>query len=238
MGPLYSRIPIRALAQVLGDVLVVAWTVWWWRTGLSVGALVAQLAEPGEQVAARADAVAAALDNAGDQAAGLPLVGDELAGPLRSAGEAMAALARAGNEQVAMVADLAGWIRFAVVAVPVGFALLAWAPPRLRFVRGSLAARRFARSPAGAPLMALRALTNQPLRALSRIDADPVGAWQRGDPRVVEGLARLELAAYGVSLRPVRTVGTDGGGWPGQGSGGGPVAGGATVIAAPPSDGW
>ena len=108
MGPLYSRIPIRALAQALSDVFVVAWTVWWWRTGRSVGALVAQLAEPGEQVAARADAVAAALNDAGDQASGLPLVGDDLAGPLRSAGEAMASLARVGNDQVAMVADLAG----------------------------------------------------------------------------------------------------------------------------------
>ena len=44
------------------------------------------------------------------------------------------------------------------------------------------------------------AMAHQPLHVLAGIDADPSGAWRRGDPDVVDRLARLELRSVG--LRP------------------------------------
>jgi len=50
----------------------------------------------------------------------------------------------------------------------------------------------------GADLLALRALANQPLRRLAKIDPDPVAAWRRGDATAVDALARLELGRLGL----------------------------------------
>jgi len=50
-------------------------------------------------------------------------------------------------------------------------------------------------------LLALRALTTQKLSAITKIDADALGAWRRGEPEVVRRLAQLELRSSGVKLR-------------------------------------
>ena len=73
-------------------------------------------------------------------------------------------------------------------------------PSRLRFVRRATAGQRYLDSGADLDLFALRAMAHQPLHVLAGIDADPAGAWRRGDPDVVDRLARLELRSVG--LRP------------------------------------
>jgi hypothetical protein len=50
-----------------------------------------------------------------------------------------------------------------------------------------------AKTPAGVQLLALRALANRPLRKLTEVSHDPVGAWRHEDPLAVRGLAALEL---------------------------------------------
>jgi hypothetical protein len=61
--------------------------------------------------------------------------------------------------------------------------------------RASAGRRLVAADPA---LLALRALANQPLRALTRVSDDPVGAWRDGDPAVLRELADLELRDLGL----------------------------------------
>ena len=60
--------------------------------------------------------------------------------------------------------------------------------------------QRFLDEGADLDLFALRAMAHQPLHVLARVDPDPAGAWRRGEPDVVDRLARLELRSAG--LRP------------------------------------
>jgi hypothetical protein len=58
--------------------------------------------------------------------------------------------------------------------------------------------RELAAAPAGVELLALRALANQPLHALTKVSDDPVAAWRDGEPEATYALAQLELASTGV----------------------------------------
>jgi hypothetical protein len=64
-----------------------------------------------------------------------------------------------------------------------------------------LAVTALAATPAGEQLLALRALANRPLRKLTTVSADPVGAWRREDPAIIHGLADLELRSAGIAVR-------------------------------------
>jgi hypothetical protein len=55
-----------------------------------------------------------------------------------------------------------------------------------------------ASTPGGEQLLALRALANRPLRKLTSVSLDPVGAWRRGDIIAIRGLAALELRSAGI----------------------------------------
>jgi hypothetical protein len=57
------------------------------------------------------------------------------------------------------------------------------------------------RAAAGIDLLALRALANQKLATIASVDADAMGAWRRGDARVIRQLAALELRSSGIRLR-------------------------------------
>ena len=59
------------------------------------------------------------------------------------------------------------------------------APLRLRYARRAAGIRELAAAPAGVELLALRALTNQPLHALTRVSDDPVQAWREGEPEAL-----------------------------------------------------
>jgi hypothetical protein len=76
-----------------------------------------------------------------------------------------------------------------------------WLVLRLRFFRRKLTVTALAATPAGEQLLALRALANRPLRKLTTVNADPVGAWRREDPATIHGLAGLELRSAGIAVR-------------------------------------
>lgn len=196
----YAQTPGRRTAQIVGDVLLVVWVWAWVRTGYAVRDATLALAEPGRRIEAGAGDVAGHLQEAGRTAGGVPFVGDELSGPFVSAGDAALAIADAGRRQVEVVTDLAALLGVVVAAVPVLLGVLLWVPPRVRFTRRATAARRFIDSDADLRLFALRAMANQPMHKLARVTADPVGAWQSGDARVVRAMAVLELSDAG--LRP------------------------------------
>jgi len=77
-----------------------------------------------------------------------------------------------------------------------------WLFLRIQFFRRKWTVIALAQTPAGEQLLALRALANRPLRKLTEVDGDPVGAWRREEPAAVRGLAALELRSAGVARVP------------------------------------
>ena len=201
---LYADLPLRRALQVTGDLALLVWIWIWIEVAGSVRDATLGLAGPGRRIDASATDLAGRLRDAGDRVSGLPLVGEEVRSPFDGAGGAAEGIAGAGRDQVAAVESLAHWLGLTVALVPILLVLLLWLPRRVRFVRRATAGRRLLDSRADLDLFALRAMAHQPLHVLARVHDDPAGAWRRGDPGVVDALARLELRAVG--LRPPATL--------------------------------
>jgi hypothetical protein len=194
----YSGTPGRFLFQLVSDFVLVAWTTVWVLVGMAVHSAVATIAEVGRQVEGGANGIGRNLDSAGNSADDVPLIGDALSKPLEAAGKAAHEIAGAGHSLDTTATWLAVVLALAVAAPPILAYGMPWLFLRLRFFLRKRTALALAASPAGQQLLALRALANRPLRRLARVDLDPVGAWRRGDPAVVHGLAALELRSAGV----------------------------------------
>jgi hypothetical protein len=198
---LYADGPGRRTRQLLGDLLLVAWVVFWvWLSDVVRDATL-RLATPGEQLQEAGGGLASRLREAGSSVGDLPLVGDGARAPFDGAGDAADRIAAAGTAQVDAVESLAFWLWLAVLTIPVLVALAGYLPLRWRFVREATAGRRFVDSGHDLDLFALRAMANQPLHRLARISEDPAGRWRAGDPAVVRSLAMLELRDAGLSPR-------------------------------------
>lgn len=199
---LYADIPARRTLQVVGDVVLLLW-IWLWVTiAQQVHDATLGLARPGRRIDASAGDLADRLRDAGEGIGSVPLVGDRVQRPFEDAGGAADRLAGAGRAQVEAVDSLAFWLALAVALIPILLFVLLYLPPRIRFVRRATAGRRFLDAGADLDLFALRAMANQPLHVLARVDADPAGAWRRRDPDVVDRLALLELRSAGLRPEP------------------------------------
>ena len=200
----YASRPHRFLAQFTADVLVIGWIVVWVLIGVFVHAAVDSIAEVGRQVQSGAAGISTNLGTAGDTADRVPLVGDQLAKPLDAAATAALELADAGQN----LSDTATWLAWllavAVAAAPILAVAGPWLYLRIRFLRRKRLVLTLASSPAGADLLALRALTNRPVRRLVRVSEDPAGSWRRRDPEAIGALVGLELRAAG--MRTPRTA--------------------------------
>lgn len=197
----YAATPRRLLAQLSSDVAVAVWTLGWVLVGLAVHTAVSTLAEVGRQVEGGAHGVAGNLGSAGHSADRIPLVGDTVSKPLTAASQSALEIAGAGHNLDTTAGWLAVVLAGAVAAPPIFAAGLPWLVLRLRFVRRKWAVSTLAATPAGEQLLALRALANRPPRRLTAVSADPVGAWRRGDPAAIRGLAAVELRSAGVRIR-------------------------------------
>ncbi len=199
---LYAQTPARRNRQILADltaVLLIAVAV---RFALAVHETIMLLAEPGRKVESSGDSLAAALDDAGETASRVPLVGDLLQTPFRSASDAGSGLADAGESLQDIVGQVAFLAALGLIVVPVAFVLLLWLPLRLRWIRRTATIRRLLDAPGGADLLALRALTGPP-GDLAAIPAPPGGladAWRRGDRQAISALSEITLRRAG--LRP------------------------------------
>ena len=186
MAPLrfYAEAPALRLRQFLLDVGSVVWVVVWARVGFWLNDLVQRLEGPGR-----------GIEDAGSRIAGwrVPLL-DRRLGPVTSGGEA---LQRAGETQQDVVQSLAFWLALLLAAIPIVWLLARYLPGRLRWAREASAASLIRTEPGAAQLFALRAMANRSLPMLRRAEADPAGAYGRGD---YQALAALELAELG--LRP------------------------------------
>jgi hypothetical protein len=195
----YATTPGRLTAQVVSDLLVGLWTTLWVFVGLGVHHAVATIAGVGTQVRDGATGIADNLNSAGDSANRIPLVGDTVSTPLRAASEAALDLAGAGQNLNTTATWLAVLLAIAVAAPPIMAVAMPWLFLRIQFFRRKWTVIALAQTPAGEQLLALRALANRPLRKLTEVDSDPVGAWRREEPAAVRGLAALELRSAGVA---------------------------------------
>jgi len=195
----YATTPGRLTAQVVSDLLVGSWTALWVFVGLGVHHAVATIAGVGTQVRDGATGIADNLNSAGDSANRIPLVGDTVSTPLRAASEAALDLAGAGQNLNTTATWLAVLLAIAVAAPPIMAVAMPWLFLRIQFFRRKWTVIALAQTPAGEQLLALRALANRPLRKLTEVDSDPVGAWRREEPAAVRGLAALELRSAGVA---------------------------------------
>ncbi|MGI5148212.1 hypothetical protein ACQEVC_17860 [Plantactinospora sp. CA-294935] len=198
-----DRVPTAA-RQLLTDLLVVAWIYLWIRAAMWLHDLVQKLAVPGEKLEGAGGGLADNLADAGGKIGRVPVVGDELTSPFEKAAGAARAMADAGRDQQELVGELALALSLTLLVFPLGVVLLGWLPLRVRWMRRAGAARALRSAPAGRDLLALRALANQPIRKLTRIDPDVAQAWRRGDAEAVDALAALELRALGLRAAPVR----------------------------------
>jgi hypothetical protein len=198
MPKLYADTSVRRTLQVAGDLAVVAWVWIWISIADSVHDATLGLATPGRKIDSSASDLADRLRDAGKTVANVPLVGDSVRSPFDGAGKAAGGLSEAGRQQVAAVGSLAHWLGLAVALIPILMLLWLYLPPRISFIRRATAGRRFLDSGADLDLFALRAMAHQPLHVLARIDADPAGAWRRGDSAVIDRLAGLELRSVGL----------------------------------------
>jgi hypothetical protein len=203
---LYADRPRTGLRQVVTDLFVVAWVVFWVWAASKVYDTVLKLAVPGQKLEGAGEGIAGGLSDAGDKVDNVPAVGGALAAPLDKAAGAAEALADAGREQQAAVHNLAVMLVVLLLIVPLSLVLFVWLPLRIRWIRRASYATALRGFRGGRDLLALRALANQPLRRLVRIDADPANAWRDGDDRAVEALAALELRSLGLSPGESRRV--------------------------------
>jgi hypothetical protein len=195
----YATTPGRLTAQLISDLLAAAWITVWVMVGLGVHRAIAEIATVGTQVKDGATGISDNLSSAGDSADRIPLVGDAVATPLRAASEAALDLAGAGQNLNTTATWLAVLLAIAVAAPPIMAIGMPWLFLRIRFFRRKWTVIALAQTPAGEQLLALRALANRPLRRLTAVNEDPVGAWRRQDPHAVRGLAALELRSAGVA---------------------------------------
>lgn len=197
----YATRPGRLLAQLFSDAAVAFWTFVWFLIALAVHNAISTIADAGRQVEHGANGVGRNLESAGHSAQHIPLVGGAVSKPLTAASEAARDIAGAGHSLDTTATWLSVLLALAVAAPPILAVVMPWLVLRLRFFRRKLAVTALATTPAGEQLLALRALANRPLRKLTTVSADPVGAWRREDPITIHGLADLELRSAGIAVR-------------------------------------
>lgn len=192
----YAERPGRAGLQLLGDLVAAGWV---WLTvfvARTVHDFVLGLQGPARTLAGAGESVRGAFDNAARTAAGVPFIGEDLARALGTGTGAGDSLVAAGQEQIAAIARVAFGTTVATVVLGAMPVLFVWLPLRLRYAR--LARSAVTARGVDSDLLALRAITRRPVRALLRISPDPASSWRRDDRAVVHELAALELRSLGL----------------------------------------
>ena len=181
---LYPQLPgprNRALVADLASIVLLVLFVW---AGVKVHDAVDQLAVLGEGVQATGGAVQGGFESAADAVDGTPIVGDDLADALVGAGEGsggeVAELGREGEESVHQLANILGFVTFALPAL---LLLTRWLPGRaaqIRKLRDASAVLAAEASPERRRLLAMRAAFSLPYGQLLRYTKDPLGDLEDG----------------------------------------------------------
>jgi Na+(H+)/acetate symporter ActP len=199
---LYSDFADHRARQITADVIALTLIALWIWLGVTVFTLIESLADFGVQMEQAGAGFRETMTEVGENLGGVPVIGGGIRVPFDGASQAGGALEAAGQSQQDAVLQLAVVLGVGIAALPILMILALWLIPRVRFVRKSSRARQLVASGAGIDLLALRALANQKLATLARVDPDAMAAWRRGDDRVLRELASLELKSSGVRLQP------------------------------------
>jgi len=176
----------RAVARDALTILTLIVLAW---IAFKVHDAVDKLAVLGTGVRDTGEAVNSGFEAAGDAVSGVPVVGGELGDALRDAGSGtggeVADAGRAGEERVHDLANLLGFLMF---ALPASILLALTLPGRVRQVRELNAVQRLldVTSEERRRLVAMRAAFTLPARALARHTKDPIGDLAAGhyDPLI------------------------------------------------------
>ncbi|MEV6878937.1 hypothetical protein [Amycolatopsis sp. NPDC051128] len=196
---LYAERPIRRTAQLVSDLLallLVVFAVW---LGTSVYDEVTKLRAPGDGLVDAGTGLRGTFDSAASSADGIPLIGDALAKALRGGSAVGTKFADAGRWQIEAVESLAWWMAAIIIALPLLTLVVTWLPLRWHYTRRATAAAALRDlGDEGLDLLALRALTTQPLRRLAKSGRLATG-WRERDRDVIKLLAGHELARNGLT---------------------------------------
>jgi hypothetical protein len=198
---IYSDFAGRRTRQIIADVFALGAIALWVWFGYTVFTLINNLAVFGVQMEDAGAGFRETMTEVGETLGGVPLIGPGIRLPFDGASAAGATLEEAGQAQQDAVLQLATTLGIGTAALPVLMILIVWLVPRILFIRRAGRAKAVVTADAGLDLLALRALTTQKLSAITKIDADALGAWRRGEPEVVRRLAQLELRSSGVRLK-------------------------------------
>ena len=198
---LYSDFPARRILQIGADLLallVVVLSVW---AAVLVHDAVASLAELGRRIEDAGSGLADPMTEAGRRLGGVPFIGKGIRTPFDRAADAGRTLEEAGRTTQDAVAGTATVLAVLVVLVPVALLVWVWLRRRLRFIVRATEAASLARLDEGTEILALRALGSASSRRLRSVSPAPLAGWRDRDPRIVHGLAALELRTAGVRAR-------------------------------------
>lgn len=198
---LYADSPGRRASQLASDALVLAWVLLCVVLGRVVHDAVLTMLAPAQQVQSAGSSFGRAMRQAQEAVTGVPLVGGELAKPFDQAAGAGASVSDAGRRLGEAVSHLATLLGTLTTLLPAVLVVSLWLVMRLRFARRAGQAQRLlgaGADPVLLDLLALRAITRQPITKLTAISPDPAGAWRSGNRRIVAELASLELRDCGV----------------------------------------
>jgi hypothetical protein len=197
---LYSDFGPRRTRQVVADVIALGLIAAWVWLGITVYALIENLAVYGVQMEDAGAGFRETMTQVGETLGGIPLIGGGIRAPFDGASQAGGALEAAGQSQQLAINQLATVLGIGIAALPILTILLLWLLPRLRFAQRASRAQKLVKSGAGVDLLALRALAGQNISALAAVDPDAMAAWRRGDDEVMRKLAALELKSSGVRM--------------------------------------
>lgn len=198
---LYSDFGSRRAGQIVGDLAALAVIVVGIVVAVAIHNAIAAFKGIGADVTKSGNDFSSTMSDIGSRLAGVPLIGGGISAPFTSASDAGGTLADAGTSWQAGVEHLATLVGWTVALLVILVVLVGWVRPRVVGAIRRAAIARLASASTSHDLLALRALTTRPARAVSALDPDVVGAWRRGDPAVIRRLAGLELKASGVRLR-------------------------------------
>lgn len=195
---LYSDFAAQRARQMTADVVALALIAISIATGIVVFSTVNQLAQFGVQMQNAGTDFRTSMTDVGTRLGGVPFIGEGISAPFSTASSAGDTLAAAGQTQQDLVLQAAIALGVGVAALPIVIVLLVWLIPRLRFISRATRTRALMRSSPTYDLLALRALTNQKVGAITKVAPDAVTAWRRGDTEVINRLAGLELRSVGI----------------------------------------
>jgi hypothetical protein len=196
---LYAERPFRIVAQVVGDLVLLAWIGGWWWLGTQLHDQLDALRRPAIRVGQASEGLANSLQGTSEQVRSLQLVGDVLAAPfdaiIASARELTTASTN-GQQTIGRLADLSIPL---VALFPVLFALAVWIALRGRWIKRATAAARLRDTGAGEGLLAAQALTSARL--------DLMAEFNIGDNPLNDQASRRRLANF--ALRQLGLRGYD-----------------------------